>query len=490
MPGRFIEAEWSHPDRPGAATTYQAWLPDPIADAPVELTSDAQRAADDIAEALAVATHSEAGQRRAQAAATLLRVAEAHASSKIENIHASSFDVFAEMAAPGCVKLPAKPFEFDENMSGVVFAFLRKSDPKQADAIVDWFRAAAKPEAVASVLRNVAANDRASALARAAAPVTTDTFCDLHAVLTDGLPDYHHEPGALRDTQNWIGRHFRDESEARQGPGAPGVATYIPPPAKHLRDLLDDLAAFCNREDLNPVVRAAVAHARFEEIHPFPDGNGRTGRALLLMLLGEWTLPVSVSLLERKDLYFNALNAFRDESDDRASEVVAFFCDAIERALLRAEVVGDWLIAMRDGWLASCPFDEDTLEARLLSGLLNSPVLTSRIVAQDYDTSPSRGLKALKRFERAGVLAGWKLPDGKTSYVHQLALNLFDDEFIKAPSWVDMTAHYVRVVGGDPPLACPPDAQDAFRWDEPERLTQLAANDAGFARLLGERPTG
>src|SRR5439155_1398021 len=65
----------------------------------------------------------------------------------------------------------------------------------------------------------------------------------------------------------------------------PGRADFVPPPPESVPALMDDLCAFVNRADLPAVVQAAVAHAQFETIHPFADGNGRVGRALIHVVL-------------------------------------------------------------------------------------------------------------------------------------------------------------------------------------------------------------
>src|SRR5439155_195849 len=77
--------------------------------------------------------------------------------------------------------------------------------------------------------------------------------------------------GVIRNEQNWIGSNDYN----------PCGAAFVPPPPAHVRPLLDDLVDFCNRETLPPLAQAAFAHAQFETIHPFADGNGRIGRALV-----------------------------------------------------------------------------------------------------------------------------------------------------------------------------------------------------------------
>src|SRR6202023_1686779 len=103
--------------------------------------------------------------------------------------------------------------------------------------------------------------------------------------------------GKVRDRQNWIGG-------ASSGPRD---AEFIPPPPELVPELLDDLSRFMARDDLPPVAQAAVAHAQFETIHPFADGNGRVGRCLISVVfrrrgLGQRLIPpVSLVLAARRD---------------------------------------------------------------------------------------------------------------------------------------------------------------------------------------------
>jgi len=97
---------------------------------------------------------------------------------------------------------------------------------------------------------------------------------DFHQRLLAGTRlDAH--AGAIRQEQNWIGGSSYN----------PCSAAFVPPPPEYVPDLLDDLCQFCNSDDIPAVAQAAIAHAQFDTIHPFVDGNGRTGRALIHLVL-------------------------------------------------------------------------------------------------------------------------------------------------------------------------------------------------------------
>ena len=108
----------------------------------------------------------------------------------------------------------------------------------------------------------------------------------------------------------------------------PCGAAFVPPPPGEVDPLLDDLCAFINDVALPPLVQAAIAHAQFETIHPFEDGNGRTGRALVQVVLRRRGLtpafvpPISVVLARDKDRYLKGLTLFRE---DRLADWIELF---------------------------------------------------------------------------------------------------------------------------------------------------------------------
>ena len=116
-------------------------------------------------------------------------------------------------------------------------------------------------------------------------PISVRLLCEAHQLLMDGVRGAAKNPGELRRTQNWIGGT------------RPGNAAFVPAPPQLVGGLLSDLEKFIHRErgqdgtrTLPPLVCIALAHAQFETIHPFLDGNGRIGRLLIAALLEHWHL--------------------------------------------------------------------------------------------------------------------------------------------------------------------------------------------------------
>ena len=137
-------------------------------------------------------------------------------------------------------------------------------------------------------------------------PITLDVLLEVHRRLLAGTRLEEHG-GRVRTVQNWI-----------VGSGHnPCSAAFVPPPPEDVPTLLDDLIAFCNDDGLPALAQAAVAHAQFETIHPFVDGNGRAGRALIHLVLRRRGIatrflpPVSLVLSTWADDYVAGLTSTR-----------------------------------------------------------------------------------------------------------------------------------------------------------------------------------
>ncbi|MDO8307493.1 MAG: Fic family protein [Actinomycetota bacterium] len=202
---------------------------------------------------------------------------------------------------------------------------VRRLARSEAEAREGW---ASSDDTAAAVLGNIRALDRALALASdREQPVTVDTIRSIHTALLAGTRDQAWA-GVVREEQNWIG-----------GPN-PCAAAFVPPPAAEVPGLLEDLAAYLSSEDHPALLQAALAHSQFETIHPFADGNGRTGRALIQLVLrrrGVATVvvpPVSLVLATQTNRYVETLMATRQVTDSPAGlmQWVELFVEATARA--------------------------------------------------------------------------------------------------------------------------------------------------------------
>lgn len=147
---------------------------------------------------------------------------------------------------------------------------------------------------------------------------------ELHEKLMTGARNTHNPfPGEFRRTQNWIGGTRPDN------------ARFVPPPIREMNQALNDLEKFIHADDeYLPLIKAGLLHAQFETIHPFLDGNGRTGRMLVTMFLWHRRLlemPVlylSTYFKEHQEVYYEKLNAYHSENGN-VGEWVDFFLDGV-----------------------------------------------------------------------------------------------------------------------------------------------------------------
>lgn len=164
-------------------------------------------------------------------------------------------------------------------------------------------------------------------------------WCDWQKRLVRADPRLRRDQrGALRSVAAWIGGW------------TPASAVHVPPPPNLIPAALDDLVSFCRRDDMHPIVQAAAAHAQFETVHPFADGNGRTGRAMFTALLARTYGPgfagTSATLGWQRREYYTALNASRDGNFDPIVELYAnSIIDQVElnkrSAIIGREALGD-----------------------------------------------------------------------------------------------------------------------------------------------------
>jgi Fic family protein len=341
--------------RPGA---YEVFIPDEISGRDFPLDGDAVAA---VSEATRALQHLEASPPRIATlgalAQNLLR-SESVASSRIEGVHLSHKRLAraAYQAARG------------------------QRDPRAAE-----------------VLGNVEAMKHAIEIGTAGKPLTTSDIEDTHRTLLRFTEDTD-IAGIVRESQNWIGGNDYN----------PIGAAYVPPPPEYVRPLLDDLCAFATRTDLAPIVQAGIAHAQFESIHPFADGNGRVGRALIYTVLrrrGEipnYVPPISLILAAEPMGYVGGLTWYREGG---VSAWIAQFADATTRAATEAERLADEIEQLQSTWLDDLGQPRrDAAVRQLISALPQQPVIDVAVAQALTGKSHVAVGKALQELERAGIL--------------------------------------------------------------------------------------
>ena len=242
------------------------------------------------------------------------------------------------------------------------------------------------------IARNVAAMNAALDLADR---LDTDAILAMHREL---LRDHDEaNAGRWREEQVWMGGDAF----------GPHRAAFIPPHHTKVLGLMEDLVTFTTRTDLPLLTQAALAHAQFETIHPFGDGNGRTGRALIhAMLRGhrltrKVTVPVSAGLLADTRAYFDTLTAYRDGDPVPIVELLA---QASLTALINArQLVGD-LRGIRNGWNSSVTARRGAATWQLADLLLRQPVIDTPTVARALGISADNAMRPIAPLIKAGVL--------------------------------------------------------------------------------------
>lgn len=203
--------------------------------------------------------------------------------------------------------------------------------------------------------------------------------------------------GRWREEQVWIGGTSF----------GPHQADFIPPHHEHLPALIHDLVAFVQRDDLPLLIQVAVAHAQFETIHPFPDGNGRTGRALIhMMLRGRGltkyvSVPISAGLLTDANAYFASMTSYREGDPSAIVERLAIA--SLEATSNGRQLVRD-LRTFRRGWDETVEARRGAAAWRVADLVLRHPVIDAAAVAAALGIEPRNALRAIAPLAEAGVL--------------------------------------------------------------------------------------
>lgn len=210
-----------------------------------------------------------------------------------------------------------------------------------------------------------------------------------------------HDPeiaGKWRAEQVWIGGTAI----------GPHEAMFIPPRHERVPRLMGDLVDFAVRTDVPTLVQAAVAHAQFETIHPFPDGNGRTGRALVHSILRRRgiteniTVPVSAGLLTDTRRYFDTLTAYREGNP---SPIVEMLAHASSSAIANARHLVADLRRIRQGWESRIKQRRDAAAWRLVDLVLRQPVVDARTIASGLSIRADNAQRPVRPLVEAGVLS-------------------------------------------------------------------------------------
>jgi len=235
-----------------------------------------------------------------------------------------------------------------------------------------------------------------------ALPVSVRLVREIHAKLLHGVRGSHLTPGELRLTQNWIGP-----------PGSTlANATFVPPPPADVPAALADLETFLHRDDDLPLlVKIGIAHAQFETVHPFLDGNGRVGRLLVAFLLCEKralakpVLYLSHYFKAHRQAYYDALQAVRDGG--AWEEWLEFFLQGVAEVSTQASETARRVLLLREqhrSMIAGTLGRAAGNGHRILEHLYEHPIVSAKQVQALIGTTFAGANQIVRRLVATGIL--------------------------------------------------------------------------------------
>ena len=374
MPGRLSRRIWAHdptihaPAKYKRACGYEAFIPDLLSSIPLQLDG---ALAGLVAEAeLAIRALNDDGGPALDPLARLLLRTEAIASSKVEGMQLGVRE-------------------------------LARAEARSESGITPSPTAV---ELIANIDAMVLAVDRAAEVERFGVP----EIVAIHTQLLERTTQ-RAIAGRIRETQNWIGGNDYN----------PCGADFVPPPPDDLERLLTDLCAAIHDKTLSPLVQAALVHAQFETIHPFLDGNGRTGRALVHVILRRRGIaprflpPISVIFAGAKDRYIAGLTKFRG---DAVNDWIEHFAVATLQATRIARAYMDAVRMLQAGWRATLRASRHSPRADAAAWLIIDhlpahPMISAPVAAAITSRARGRIYEGIEQLVDVGVLV--PLSEGK-----------------------------------------------------------------------------
>jgi Fic family protein len=349
---------------------YEAYVPDALVDRPLALRAEIAADIADAERAVERLNAEARGLADSEAIARLLLRAEAVASSRIEGLEIGGRRLLKAQLAAG---LGDKP-----------------SDVTATE-----------------VLNNIEAMRWAVDTVSTAQVITVEHVLGIHERLLAGT-ELDRYAGQVRDEQNWIGGSSYN----------PCSAAFVPPPHERVPALLEDLCAFCNGDSLPTIAQAALAHSQFETIHPFVDGNGRTGRALIHVVLRRRGLaptvvpPVSLVLATWSEEYVGGLTAtrYREAPSSQAAmngvnHWLDLFAAATRRAVADAMMYERRVREVKQSWRERLGrVRADSAASRLIDALPGAPIVTVQSAAALIERSEQAVNEAIPRLVDADIL--------------------------------------------------------------------------------------
>jgi Fic family protein len=262
-------------------------------------------------------------------------------------------------------------------------------------------------------------------------PLCLRLLREIHERLLEGVRGQHRTPGEFRTSQNWLGPEGCLLSEA----------DYIPPPPHEMKDSLGNLEEFLHDEESFPVlIHCAMAHAQFETIHPFLDGNGRVGRLLITLLLcqrgvlGRPLLYLSYYLRAHRAMYYDRLTAVRNDGDWEAW--IKFFLRGVYETSESATATARDILALREAHRERIgrEYTGSAYGLRLLDYLYERPLLTIGMARKELGCAYTTASNLIERFAGLGILVETTGRQRNRRYSYRPYLDLFERQVIPGPA--------------------------------------------------------
>ncbi|MDP2424759.1 MAG: Fic family protein [bacterium] len=222
--------------------------------------------------------------------------------------------------------------------------------------------------------------------------LTIDSIIDLNRTLLGN------QSIGFRSRINWIG-----------SPNSiPHEAIYVPPHHEYLEQYMNQLVAFCRRKDIHPLLQASFAHAYFEVIHPFEDGNGRVGRILIQLILKEKLfledlyMPFSVGIVKDQERYITALNDFKDGNYE--SIIVVMLENALKIVPKIYQTLEE-LIDLKNSWKEKLKLRQDALAWKMLDDFITQPVFDVKYIKEKHNANDQAVRNNIDELIKAGIIS-------------------------------------------------------------------------------------
>lgn len=231
-------------------------------------------------------------------------------------------------------------------------------------------------------------------------PLSLRLIREIHAELLRGVRGGQRTPGEFRRSQNWVG----------PANSSLATATFVPPPVHEMHEALDNLEKFLHDSSLPVLIHCGLAHAQFETIHPFLDGNGRVGRLLITFLLchrGVLRRPllyISHYLKTHRAEYYDRLMAIRNDGD--WEQWMRFFLRGVEQVSSEATATAQAILQLREAHREKIGKERarSAQGFELLEMLFGQPIINVRMVENHLECSYVTANKLVGQFVRLGLL--------------------------------------------------------------------------------------